>query len=109
VVTRRVVQTPTKSCGRVIIPHPVLVEAGFGLEPLAGEAGGDGGSGCGADASEGQIGGGPDLGSASVGAEDGAADVVGADEGGDAAFDHGEGGLMRKVGWVKPTRMPLTD
>ena len=36
------------------------------------------------------VGGGPDLGACGVGAEDGAADVVGADEGCDAAFDHGQ-------------------
>jgi hypothetical protein len=79
------------------------------LEPLAGEAGIDRGTGCCADAAEGEIGGGPDFGAACVGAEDGAVDVVGAEMRGDAAFDDGKGGLMRKVGWVKPTRMPLTD
>ena len=67
------------------------MEAGFGLEPLAGKAGVYGGACGGSDASEGEIRGGPDLGAGCVGAEDGAADVVGADEGGDAAFDHGHG------------------
>ena len=78
----------------IIIPHPVLVEAGFGLEPLAGEAGGDGGSGGGADAAEGEVACGPDFRAACVGAEDGAPDVVGADEGCDAAFDDGHGGAV---------------
>jgi hypothetical protein len=38
---------------RVVVVHPVLVEAAFGLEPLAGEAGGGGRSGGGVDAAEG--------------------------------------------------------
>jgi hypothetical protein len=76
------------------IPHPVLVQAGFGLEPLAGEAQVDGGAGGGAHATERQVGCGPDLDAGCVGAEDRAADLVGADEGGDATFDHGEGGRL---------------
>jgi hypothetical protein len=40
------------------------------LEPLAGEAGGDGGAGGGADAAEGEVGGGPDLASGGAYGED---------------------------------------
>jgi hypothetical protein len=40
------------------------------------------------DAAEGGVGGGPGFDSGGVGGEDRAADVVGADEGDDAAFDH---------------------
>ena len=72
------------------------MEAGFGLEPLSGEAGIDRGAGGGVHAAEGEVACGPDLGAACVGAEDGAADVVGADEGGYSAFDHREGGLVKK-------------
>ena len=71
------------------------MEAGFGLEPLSGESGVDGGAGCGADAAEGEVACGPDLGAARVGPEDGPPDVVGADEGGYSAFDHGEGGAVK--------------
>ena len=67
------------------------MQAGFGLEPLSGEAGIDRGAGGGPNAAEGQVACGPDLGAACVGAEDGAADVVGADEGGYSAFDHRDG------------------
>ena len=66
------------------------MEAGFGLEPLTGKSRGDRGAGGGADAAEGEVGGGPGFCTACAGAEDGAADVVGADEGRDAAFDHGQ-------------------
>ena len=66
------------------------MQAGFALEPLSGEAGGDGGAGGGSDAAEGQVACGPGFGAACVGAEDWPPDVVGADEGGDAAFDDGE-------------------
>ena len=70
------------------------MQSALGLEPLAGESGGDGGAGGGSDAAEGEVRGGPDLGTCGVGAEDWPPDVVGADEGGDAAFDHGEGGAI---------------
>ena len=46
---------------RIIIPHPVLVQAGFGLEPLAGEAEGRGDAARSADSAEREIGQGPDL------------------------------------------------
>ena len=52
------------------------MQAGFGLEPLSGEAGGDGGAGGCADAAEGEVACGPDFGACGVGAEDGAADVI---------------------------------
>ena len=81
-------------CG-IIVAHPVLVQAGFGLEPLAGEAGGDGRSGGGSDAAEGEVACGPGFGAACVGAEDGPADVIRPDEGGDAAFDDGEGSAVK--------------
>lgn len=71
------------------------MEAGFALEPLAGEAEVDRGAGGGADAAEGEVGGGPDLGAGRVGAEDGAADVVGSDEGEDTAFDDDDGGAVQ--------------
>ena len=88
--------------GRVVVAHPVLVEAvrrGIAplerslarltaLEPLAGEAVGREGSGGGVDAAEGGVGGGPDFHSGGVGREDRAGDVVGADEVDRAAFDH---------------------
>ena len=61
------------------------------MEPLAGEAGGDGRSGGGSDAAEGEVACGPGFGAACVGAEYGPADVIRPDEGGDAAFDDGEG------------------
>ena len=70
------------------------MEAGFGLEPLSGEAGGDGGAGRGSDAAGRQIACGPGFGAACVGAEHWPPDVVGADEGGDAALNHGEGGAV---------------
>lgn len=50
------------------------------LEPLAGEAGGEEGSGGGVDAAEGGVSGGPDFHSGGVGREDGAADLVGAED-----------------------------
>jgi hypothetical protein len=53
------------------------VEAGFALEPLAGEAGGGEGSGGSVDGAEGGVGGGPGFDSAGVGREDRAADVRG--------------------------------
>jgi hypothetical protein len=53
------------------------------------------GTGGGANAAEGEVGGGPGFGAGGVGAEDGAADVVGADEGEDAAFDHDDGGAVQ--------------
>ncbi len=43
---------------RVVVAHPVLVEAGFGLEPLAGEVRGGVGAGGDLDAAEGGVGGG---------------------------------------------------
>lgn len=64
------------------------MEAGFALEPLAGEAGGGEGSGGGVDAAEGGVGGSPDLHSAGVRREDGTVDVVGADEVDRPALDH---------------------
>ena len=67
------------------------MQAGFGLEPLAGEAGGDGGACGGADAAEGQVACGPGFGAGCVGAEHWPSDVVGADEGGYSAFDHRDG------------------
>jgi hypothetical protein len=70
------------------------VEAGFALEPLPGEAGVYGGAGGGADTTEGEVGGGPGFGACGVGAEDGAANVIGAEMRGDAALDHGEGGAV---------------
>jgi hypothetical protein len=76
---------------RVVVAHPVLVEAAFGLEPLAGEAGGGGRSGGSVDAAEGDVGGGPDLCARRVRRKHWPADVVSADEGDDAAFDHGDG------------------
>ena len=72
---------------RVVVAHPVLVEAGFALEPLAGEPCGGEGAGAYVHPAEGLVGGGPDLHPAGVGREDRPADVVGADEGDDAAFD----------------------
>ena len=64
----------------------------------------DGGSGGGADAAERQVGGGPDFRAACVGAEDGSANVVGADEIDHAAFDDGEARAVafESNGWVKP-------
>ena len=61
------------------------MEAGFGLEPLAGEAGGDGGAGGCADAAEGEVACGPDLGACGVCAKHWPPDVVGAKTRGDAA------------------------
>ena len=49
------------------------------------------GAGGGSDAAERRIRGGPNFGANCVAAEDWPPDVVGADEGGDAPFDHGEG------------------
>ena len=68
------------------------MEAGFGLEPLAGEAQVDGGAGGGSDAAEGEVACGPDLGAARVGSEDGAADMIRPYKRRHAAFDHREGG-----------------
>lgn len=69
----------------IVVAHPVLVQAGFGLEPLAGKAQGDGGAGGGADLAEGQVGGGPGLDGGGVGGKDRA------DEVDHPALDHGEG------------------
>jgi hypothetical protein len=74
----------------VVVAHPVLVEAGFALEPLAGEAVGGEGAGGDMHAAKGLVGGGPDLRSGGVGREDGAIDVGGADEGDHSAFDDGD-------------------
>ena len=40
---------------RIVVAHPVLVQPGFAMDPLAGEAEGDGGTGGGADLAEGQV------------------------------------------------------
>ncbi len=63
------------------------MEAGFALEPLAGEPRGGERAGGGVDATEGGVGGGPDCHSAGVRREDRAEDVVGADEVDHPAFD----------------------
>jgi hypothetical protein len=65
---------------RVVVAHPVLVEARLRLEPLTGEAAvGEISSGR-VDAAERDVGGHPDLGAGVVRREDGPPDVVGADE-----------------------------
>jgi len=64
------------------------VEAGFGLEPLSGEAGVDGGACGGAHAAKGGVAGGPDLGPGGVGRKGRAANVIGADKAGDTALDN---------------------
>ena len=65
------------------------MHAGFGLEPLAGEVRLKGVSGCGSDAAEGKVAGGPDFHARIVAGIDWPADVVGADVADDAAFDDG--------------------
>jgi hypothetical protein len=67
------------SCCWIVVSHPVLVQARFHLEPLAGEAEGDGGAGGGADAAEGEVARGPDDSAGVVGGEGRAADVIGAE------------------------------
>ena len=67
------------------------MKAGFGLEPLAGEAGLDGDSGGGANAAEGEVAGGPDYGSRGVRREHGSADTVSAQVADCHAFDHRHG------------------
>ena len=52
------------------------MQAGFGLEPLAGEAQRDGGAGGGAELAEGLVAGGPDFGSGGVDGEGGEGNVV---------------------------------
>ena len=61
------------------------MEAALGLEPLAGEADGNGGAGGCSDAAEGEVACGPDFGACGVGAEYRPPDVVGAKTRGDAA------------------------
>ena len=75
----------------VLIPHPVLVQAGFALEPLAGEAQGDRGARGGADFSKREVCRGPGLGAGSVRRKDRSADVVDADEVHHPALDHRNG------------------
>ncbi len=55
------------------------MEAGFGLEPLAGESEIDVGAGGGVDAAEGQIAGLPDLDACAVGGKHRPPDGIGAD------------------------------
>ncbi len=71
------------------------MEAGFALEPLAGEAVGGEGSGRHMHSAEGVVGGGPDLYARRVRRKHWPADVVSVDEGDHAAFDdrdRGSGG-----------------
>ncbi len=68
------------------------MEAGFGLEPLAGEAQVDCVARCCVDAAEGQVCGLPDFGACGVGREQGPSDVVGSDEVDLPGLDHGDGG-----------------
>ncbi len=77
------------TCGGVVVPHPVLVGAAFGLVLLAGEAEVYGGAGGGLDAAEGEVGGLPDLRSACVGGKDRPADMVGAHKVHGSTLDHG--------------------
>ena len=63
------------------------MQAGFGLERLTGEAVVGKVAGAGVNAAEGIVGGGPDFCACGVGRKHGPPDVVGADEGDDAAFD----------------------
>ena len=67
------------------------MQASLALEPLAGEAQGDGGAGGGADVAEGQVGGGPGFGGGGVGGKHGPPDVVHPDEVDNPALDHGKG------------------
>ena len=77
--------------GRIVIPHPVLMQPRLTLEPLAGEAVGRKGTGRSVDRAERGVGGGPDFCAAGVGGERWTADVVGADEADHPAFDHRDG------------------
>ena len=65
---------------RVIVPHPVLVQAGLALKPLAGEAEVWIGAGGGLDPAEGQIGRLPDLCPAAVRRKHRPPDMIGAHE-----------------------------
>jgi hypothetical protein len=78
----------------------VLVQAGFALEPLAGEAEGDGGADGGADLAKGEVAGGPGLHTAGIRRKDRSADVVHPDEVDDPALDH------RQRLAVQPDRCP---
>ena len=64
------------------------MQAGFALEPLAGEAEGDGGAGGGADFAEWELAGGPGFGGGGVHSKDRAADMVHTDEVHRFALDH---------------------
>ncbi len=79
----------------VVVPHPVLVQAGFGLEPLAGEAQrGVGAGGC-VHATEGEVGGIPHLHPRIVCRKDGPPNVVGADKVQRAVLDHADDHRVR--------------
>ncbi|MEM1145766.1 MAG: hypothetical protein AAGI88_24595 [Pseudomonadota bacterium] len=71
------------------------MQAGFGLEPLSGEAEGNGGAGCGFDIAEGGVARLPDFCAGAVGGEDRSADMVGVDEVDLAALDHGDGRALQ--------------
>ena len=71
------------------------MEAGFALEPLAGETEGDTRSGRGFDLAEGCVAGLQDLGACAIGREDRAADMIGADEVDFVALDHGDGRALQ--------------
>jgi hypothetical protein len=62
---------------RVIIPHPVLVQAGLGLKPLAGEAGIDWRARHRAHTAKRRIAGGPDLDPGGIRRKHGPPDVAG--------------------------------
>lgn len=67
------------------------MQAGFRLEPLAGEAGVDGGAGDDVDAAEGELSRGPDRGAGEGGGEGRPPDMVSANQVDDPALDHRDG------------------
>jgi hypothetical protein len=78
-------------CRGIVVSHPVLVQACFGLEPLAGEAQVDGAAGGDPHPAEGEVAGGPDDGAVCVRRIRGPPYVVSAHIADHPALDHRDG------------------